>query len=150
GSPACQAPSSTDQISCLVQASPCSLGYGSFSAVNGGTIGVNVNNVPPSNQCAQNLLTLRASNPATYKMTGCLLLNAVKVFESIDPVLNPRESNDKRNEHKLAQCFGLDDDGPAGPHGSAAAFASTFPFDFVPLGMAPLCDDVAQNVCGQP
>ncbi len=84
-----------------------------------------------------------------YPIARRLFLNAVNGFESIDPALNPGESNDKKNEYKLAQCYGLDDDG-TGPHGEAAKIATANPpagFGFIPLPGAAFCDDVSKNVC---
>jgi hypothetical protein len=158
GSGACKAESATDQIGCLVQASWCSMGYAGNSAVNGATVAVNVNNVPPADSCVQNLLKLPAGDAATYRISRQLFLNSVQGFESIDPALNPGESADKKNEYKLAQCYGLNNDG-AGPHGSAAGIATAAPptgFGFVSLGLKadnvtpqnPFCDDTALRSCG--
>jgi ABC-type phosphate transport system substrate-binding protein len=136
GSATCQKLSATDQIGCLVQASPCSIGYAGNSAVVGNTIAINVNNTAPSNACIQNLLSLGINDAKTYKISRNLYLNAVNGFESLTG------TTDKTNELKLAKCYS---------DANIAESVAVNQLGFVPLptGQAPFCDDVALKVCTQ-
>jgi hypothetical protein len=133
----CQKPSATDQIGCLVTASPCSIGYAGNSAVVGNTVAINVNNIAPSNACIQKLLT-DPSGPL-YPISRKLYFNTIAGFETLSG-----GGADQQNEWKLAQCFA----GVSGrTDGSAEDIAVGL--GFIPLpNSAPFCDDVANDLCG--
>jgi hypothetical protein len=87
----CQTNSSTEQIGCLVQASPCSIGYAGRESVGVSANGVNNvialknDGVDPQNQCIRNLIA-SPSNPAVgtlYPLSRKLFLNTLKGFGSV-------------------------------------------------------------------
>jgi ABC-type phosphate transport system substrate-binding protein len=139
----CQAVSATDQISCLVQASPCSIGYAGNSAVVGNTVAVNVNNIAPSNACIQQLLL--AQHPV-YPIARKLYFNAVNGFDTLATGTSPSNVSaaDQMNEHQLARCFGR----MTGFAGSAEDVAVGLGFIPLPTSTVPFCDDVASDLCG--
>jgi hypothetical protein len=141
GTQPCKAGSATDQISCLVQASPCSIGVARNSeAVSGNTVAMNVNNVAPSTPCIQNLLLHPLSGPPTYPFAEKLYLNTIAGFESL-----PAGGPDQQNEFKLAKCFA----GQSGrTAGSAVDIAASWGFTPLPTNTVPFCDDVANDLCG--
>ncbi len=103
GSPAfCQQGSATDQIGCLVQASPCSIGYagreGANVAVNGvqGAISLKNNGIDPQTQCVRNLIasTFFPAVGGTYPIARRLFLNTMKGFDQVTG-----------DENKAAVCF---------------------------------------------
>jgi hypothetical protein len=130
----CKASSASDQISCLVQASPCSIAYGDRSAVVGNTVAINVNDVAPSNACIQNLLL----GGTTYPMARKLYFNTIAGFQTL-----PSGGVDQQNEYKLAKCFAR----CPTLSGSAAGIAVGDGFVPLPNNTAPFCDDVGNNVC---
>lgn len=81
----CKAVNATDQIGCLVQASPCSIGFAGNSAVIPGTVALNANGSPPADACVQN---------GTYPLRGKLYLNTIDGFGAITP-----------DQYRLARCF---------------------------------------------
>jgi hypothetical protein len=92
--------SATNNIGCLVQASPCSIGYAGREAAqvvvtNGaGAQAMKVNQVDPVDTCIQNLINLPPNDPQTYRISRRLYLNTVKGFEAVtDPELS------------MASCF---------------------------------------------
>jgi len=103
GSPAlCQSGSATDQIGCLVQASPCSIGYagreGANVAVNGvqGAFSLKNNGIDPQTQCVRNLIasTFFPAVGGTYPIARRLFLNTLKGFDQVTG-----------DERKGALCF---------------------------------------------
>jgi hypothetical protein len=103
GSPAfCTQSSATDQIGCLVQASPCSIGYAGREAkgivVNGvqGAVALKVNGVDPEIQCVRNLIasTFFPAVGSTYPIARRLFLNTIKGFDNVTG-----------DERKLAVCY---------------------------------------------
>jgi hypothetical protein len=80
----CKAVNATDQIGCLVQASPCSIGFAGNSAVIPGTVALNANGSPPADACVQN---------GTYPLRGKLYLNTIDGFGAITP-----------DQYRLARC----------------------------------------------
>jgi hypothetical protein len=81
----CRASSATDQIGCLVQASPCSIGFAGRSAVIAGTVALNLDGSPPADICIQN---------RTYPLQRKLYLNTVDGFGALG------------GDHaRLAACF---------------------------------------------
>jgi ABC-type phosphate transport system substrate-binding protein len=137
GAVTCQASSATDQISCLVQASPCSIGYAGNSAATGNTVAINVNNIAPSNACIQNLLT----NPTgpLYPFSRKLYFNTIAGFETLSS-----GGADQQNEFKLSLCFAR----KSGLAGSAEDVAVGLGFIPLPTTTKPFCDDVANDLCG--
>ena len=95
----CKQGSATDQIGCLVQASPCSLGYAGNEAasiaVNGVTdvLALKVNGLDPADLCVRNLL-VNPTGSTTYPLSRKLYLNTLKGFENVSG-----------DELKLAGCF---------------------------------------------
>jgi hypothetical protein len=127
----CQAPSATDQIGCLVRASPCSLGFAGNSAVQGNTIALNVNNVAPADACVRNLVTPGAPASTIYPISRKLYLNTTDGFETLVAGTDQR---------KLAECF-------ANGKGRDAAVAHGFVA--LPANAASLCEDFNEiSVCG--
>jgi len=123
---ACQAGSATDQISCFVQASPCSIGFAGNSAVQGNTIALNVNNAAPTNTCVQNLV----AGGTAYPLSRKLYLNALDGFETLVA---------GTTQYKMANCFA---------NGSATAKAVANGFIPLPAGQAPFCEDFNETQAG--
>lgn len=92
---------SSDQINCLLLASPCSLGYttrGSVSS-NPGTVRVAINGIPNSFQTIGNLMR----GGAQYPMARKFYLNTVQGFEVLhnsDPLVPNTDA-----EEEMAKCF---------------------------------------------
>jgi hypothetical protein len=133
---ACQRESATDQIGCLVHASPCSIGYAGNSAANGTTsVALKVNNVDPNNLCVQNFLTLGSSDPHTYPVSRKLYLNSLTGFENVSG-----------DQLKLAKCFS---DGTAGGIANSLGFIPLPPTDAAKTAAKPFCEDFnEQSACG--
>jgi len=98
----CQLGSATDTIGCLVQASPCSIGYAGRGAlqiaVNGvqGAIGLKNDGVDPQVTCIRNLIS-NPTFPATgslYPLARRLFINTIKGFDAVTG-----------DERKMAVCF---------------------------------------------
>jgi ABC-type phosphate transport system substrate-binding protein len=103
GSPVfCKGTSATDNIGCLVQASPCSIGYAGREAagivVNGvqGAVALKVNGVDPEVQCVRNLIasTFFPAVGSTYPISRRLFVNTIKGFDNVTG-----------DENKLALCY---------------------------------------------
>jgi hypothetical protein len=103
GSPAfCTQPSATQQIGCLVQASPCSIGYAGREAdgvvVNGvqGANSLKLNGVDAQTQCIRNLIAspFFPAVGATYPIARKLFINTMKGFDQVTG-----------DERKLALCY---------------------------------------------
>jgi ABC-type phosphate transport system substrate-binding protein len=130
----------TDQIGCLVQLNPCSMGFAGGGAVsnNPGTVAAPVNNIAPTTANVQALVL----GGSTYPLARKLYLNSLLGFENIpDTGVDPG----KDAEVEMARCF------------SSVPFNGTFnvassAFGFVPLpgGTGPaaaLCEDFNTTVC---
>jgi hypothetical protein len=146
----CQRSDATDQVGCLVQASPCSLAYASGSAVAqnpGGTIGIRVQGMLPDTASIQNLIT--QAGPI-YPFAHKLYVNSLRGFN--DP-LPPFAASD--GETDLVRAFVTetvpsDSTHPSPPYGGALPAS----FGFVPLppggpsSGGPFCEDFNENdVC---
>jgi ABC-type phosphate transport system substrate-binding protein len=100
----CQQPSATQQIGCLVQGSPCSIGYagreGKTVAVNGiqNAVGIKVDGVDSEVQCIQNLIATSfwPAVGALYPMSRRLYLNTEKGWENVTA---------GSDEAKMATCW---------------------------------------------
>ncbi len=127
----CKKVSATDQIGCLVQASPCSIGYAGNSAADGtNTIALKVNNVDPNNLCVQNFLSDPTfANATTYPLSRKLFLNTIAGFETVTG-----------DQLKLASCFAS---------GTASNIANGLGFVPLPPGQETFCEDFnEQTTCG--
>ncbi|HVW26067.1 MAG TPA: hypothetical protein VHC69_11910 [Polyangiaceae bacterium] len=139
GAPTCHTNSATEQIGCLVQASPCSIGYAGNSAASVGSdpLALKVNQIDPNNLCVQNFLTLGPNNTATYRLSRRLYLNTLTGFENLGA-----ESSDQLT---MANCFA---------NGNAAAKATGLGFIQLPaqiggVNIGAYCEDFnEQSVCG--
>jgi ABC-type phosphate transport system substrate-binding protein len=121
----CRAGSATDQISCLVQASPCSIAFAGNSAVQGNTIALNVNNAAPTNECVQNLVDGTGS---PYPLSRKLYLSSLDGFETLVA---------GTSQFKMANCFA-----------SGAATTKAVANGFIPLPTAPFCEDFDETQAG--
>jgi ABC-type phosphate transport system substrate-binding protein len=98
----CQQPSATQQIGCLVQASPCSIGYAGREAagvsVNGvqGAFSLKNDGVDPQVQCVRNLIAspFFPAVGSQYPIARRLFLNTMKGFDNVTG-----------DENKAAVCF---------------------------------------------
>lgn len=99
----CQRGSADDQIGCLVQLNPCSLGYagGSVTMNNPGTVAALVNGVAPSTASVQALV----KGGTTYPLARRLYLNSVAGFETLLTSSDPGLPTFKDAELDLAECF---------------------------------------------
>ncbi len=98
----CKAASATETIGCLVQASPCSIGYAGREAAgivaNGvqGAIALKVNGVDPEIQCVRNLIAspFFPAVGSTYPISRRLFVNTMKGFDNVTG-----------DEKKMATCY---------------------------------------------
>lgn len=140
----------TDQIGCLVQSNPCSMGYAGGGAVsnNPGTVAALVNGVAPTPANVQALLV----GGTTYPIARKLYLNSLKGFDSLLTSGDPGAPTGKDAELDLAKCFANL------PFSTAAAFGTAInvatPYGFVPIpapvgGGTPhaLCEDFIDSSC---
>jgi hypothetical protein len=136
--PLCQLPDMTDQIGCLVNASPCSLGYAGRQALttNPNTAAVKLNKQSPVLLCIQAHFL--------YPMSRKLYLNTLVGFQSV----TGQELNLSGCETDLPQPS-LVPPTPGGVVTSAVAAAGFIPiFPQVNLG-EPFCEDFNEfNLCG--
>jgi hypothetical protein len=86
----CQFPDMTDQIGCLVEASPCSLGYAGRGAtanagnLNNATQAININNQSPDVLCIQGDSSLSPPIAGfTYPLSRKLYLNTIQGFANL-------------------------------------------------------------------
>jgi hypothetical protein len=147
GSGGCREQDPAQQIGCLVQASPCSVGYGDLAAAGPLTIGTatafKVNKLEPTKACIRKLI-----NPGTgtaYPISRQLFLNTIAGFENVTG-----------QELELARCFA------GAPAGGLSSFESIITsHGFVTRGDAgdpkrsPACVDFRQQNpsspgCNQP
>jgi hypothetical protein len=137
----------TDQIGCLVQASPCSMGYAGGGAVsnNPGTVAANVNGVPPTTANVQALVL----GGTTYPISRKLFINSIRGFQALaasDPN-DPSSTRDtgKDAELDLVKCFA------SLPFNGTINVASPFGFVSLPKGnnatVQPLCADFIDSSC---
>jgi hypothetical protein len=137
----CRRVSATEQIGCLVAASPCSLGFAGREAasgefepprtgfVNPNTIALKVDGIDPELACVRNLVTTPATTD-DYPLSRKLYLNSVAGFETATAA-----------EQQLARCFsgtvaGVDLNGIVEESG------------FITLPGAPFCEDFnEQTLC---
>ncbi len=143
----CQRDDATEQLGCLVQASPCSLAYAGGDAVTqnpGGTVGLRVSNILPDVTSIQNLVT--AAGPV-YPFARKLYVNSLRGF---DNPLAPFTGSD--GETDMVRSF-VTETVPADATHVGAQYGGSLPasFGFIPLpGTAgPFCEDFNENgVCG--
>ena len=137
----------TDQIGCLVQKNPCSMGYAGGGAItnNPGTVAALVDGVPPTQTTVQALVV----GGLTYPIARKLYINSITGF---DGLLNS-DAHDagKDAELDLVKCFA---NLPYSPTGFGTAIDVHTPFGFFPLptptvGGAPhaICEDFADTTC---
>jgi hypothetical protein len=98
GASTCQRTSATDQIGCLTQANPCTIGFAGRegAGVVPGITALTVNNLAPSDGNIQNLV-LTGSTADDYPLSRKLWFNSIRGFE--DPTL-------ATGEYELAKCMG--------------------------------------------
>jgi len=148
GAGSCQGESATQQIGCLVQASPCSIGYAGREAADpqpiGTAVSLKVRALEPTNACVGNLL----AGGTFYPIARQLYLNTLAGFE-----------NTTGQETELAKCFS-----GAVTGGLAALETKITQVGFIPRSAAgvafgpPACRDFQQQGavggsaqgCGQP
>ncbi|HVW26066.1 MAG TPA: hypothetical protein VHC69_11905 [Polyangiaceae bacterium] len=99
GAPTCHESSATEQIGCLVQASPCSLGLAGRSAASVGTdaLALKVNQIDPNNLCIQNYLKSCPTCASTYLLSRPLYLNTLNGFENL--------ASESSDQLLMANCF---------------------------------------------
>ena len=159
------------QIGCLVQASPCSLGYASSSAatLNPGTSALRVNGILPT---VPNIQCLVQSGCDLYPFSRKLYINSLAGFDK--PILSGTST--VFTDHELSfvraalnMTLPVDSVGArysvygplaaTGPHVGGQygqAIASSSEYDFVqlpptnPASLAgePFCEDFNENTCG--
>jgi hypothetical protein len=145
----------TDQIGCLVQLNPCSMGYAGGGAITNNqgatdaekTIAAPVNGVAVSNASVQALIV----GGTTYPIARKLYVNSLKGFETL---LNSDNTTapGKDAELDLATCMANLPFSTAATYGTAVNVAS--PFGFVPLpspttggNAKALCEDFNNGSC---
>jgi hypothetical protein len=95
GGATCQQSSSTDQMGCLVSASPCSIGYAGREAdQQPGAIALTVNNIADTQANIEKLVT-SPGDPTTYPISRKLFFNTMNGFETVTG-----------GELELAKCMG--------------------------------------------
>jgi cysteine-rich repeat protein len=121
----CQHRDPTVQTACLVHASPCSIGVAARSAMNEpGTLALKVNAVSNATSCVRSF---------EYPLARKLYLNTLVGFENVTG-----------QELSLAQCFA-----GTGLSGGATLDSMVTAQGFVPLGVAPYCEDFNEvALCG--
>jgi len=143
----CQQPDMTDQIGCLVEASPCSLGYAGRSSqalvINPNTDAVKVNGQSPEVDCIAGTVTVPGFK---YPLSRKLYLSSTIGFANVvgqELALSGCETD-------LAQAFS-----PATPGGLVTnpALPSSIPANgFINIGAAvfnsgePYCEDFNENM----
>jgi hypothetical protein len=128
----CQLLSSTAQIGCLVQGSPCSSGYAGNSAVDGtNTIAIKVNGIDAVDPCIR-LLVVPAAGTTKYPLSRKLYLNAIDGFESLVAGGTHAADPNVGDQKKMADCFA---------NGAASTFATS------PLGFTSLPASLQQSFC---
>jgi hypothetical protein len=144
----CQFPDMTDQIGCLVNASPCSIGYAGRGAVvrNPAVDALKIDRQNPSQLCIQGSSTVPGF---AYPLSRKLYLNTLVGFSAVTG-----------NELQLAGCE-TDLAQPSAPQGATPAglvttnAATMMPtFGFVNVGAAggnePYCEDFDENMLCSP
>lgn len=144
GTKTCQRDDATEQIGCLVQASPCSMGYAGANAVTqnpGGTIALRVNGILPDTASIQNLMT--GAGPV-YPFAHKLYVNSARGFQN---PLTPFTGSDAETD--LARAF-LTESRPADATHVGSQFGGSLPATFglvsLPTGTEPFCEDFNENV----
>jgi len=129
------ATNSDDQIGCLAQLNPCSMGYARNGAVfnNPGNVAGLVNGVAPTQGTVQALV----SGGTTYPLAAKLYLNTVRGFETLLTSSDPAAPTGKDAELDLAKCFATG----AGVLG----FMGIPGLTSVPGGA--VCEDFPNNAC---
>jgi hypothetical protein len=121
GAQVCRKGSATDQIGCLTQANPCSIGFAGREAA------LSVNGLPPTVANIE-ALVLTASTADDYVLSRKLYFNTLKGFQ--DPLL-------RDGEYELARCMGRGS--LVGPVANNRGFVA------VPGGVR--CEDFNESVC---
>jgi len=131
GGTTCTKSSSTDQIGCLVQASPCSLGFAGREAANqAGSLALMVNGITPTQANIEHLVTTPADATDDYPLARKLYLNTLLGFG--DPLV-------KDGELELAKCFS----------NNTIMNAVVSSRGFIPVPGGVLCEDFnEQSKCG--
>jgi hypothetical protein len=129
GAQVCRRSSATDQIGCLSQANPCSIGFAGreATAVVPGITGLTINGLPPTQANIEALVTT-ASTADDYPLARKLYFNSIKGFQ--DPLV-------RDGEYELAKCMGKSS--LVGPIALNRGFVQ------VPGGV--LCEDFNGTVC---
>ena len=129
GSQTCQRTSATDQIGCLTQANPCSIGFAGREAagVAPGIAALNVNGLAPTVPNIEALVTT-PSTADDYVLARKLWFNTIRGFE--DPSLAV-------GEFELARCMGTSS--KVGPIASALGF--------VPVPGGVRCESFTNATC---
>jgi ABC-type phosphate transport system substrate-binding protein len=143
----CQRDDATEQLGCLVQASPCSLAYAGGDSVTqnpGGTIGIRVQGILPDITSIQNLIT--QAGPV-YPFARKLYVNSLRGF---DNPLAPFTGTDAETD--MTRSF-VTETVPADATHVGSQFGgsipSTFGFFALPGTAGPFCEDFNENgVCG--
>ncbi len=114
----CQNRDATSQIGCLVQASPCSLGFaGREASTEAGAVALKVNALEPTIGCIQSF---------TYPLSRKLYFTTMLGFESV-----------AGQELALAKCMAT----------QATVETALTAHGFVTLGRAPYCEDFNESQC---
>jgi hypothetical protein len=137
----CQQKDMTDQIGCLVEASPCSLGYAGRSATdtNPATDAVKINGQNPLDTCIQGSTALNVPG-FKYPLARKLYLNTLVGFQGV----SGQELNLAGCETDLAQpSLGNASGGFISNHALAS---SVFANHFIDVPGGPYCEDFNENM----
>jgi ABC-type phosphate transport system substrate-binding protein len=141
----------TDQIGCLVQANPCSMGFAGGGAItnNPGTVAALVNGVAPTATNVQALVV----GGTTYPIARKLYLNTIRGFDSLLTSSDPAAPTGKDAELDLAKCFANLPFSATPTLGTFVDVASSA-FGFValpaPVGggnASAICEDFVDSAC---
>ena len=141
----------TDQIGCLVQANPCSMGFAGGGAItnNPGTVAALVNGVAPTATNVQALVV----GGTTYPIARKLYLNTIRGFDSLLTSSDPAAPTGKDAELDLAKCFSNLPFSATPTLGTFVDVASSA-FGFValpaPVGggsASAICEDFVDSAC---
>ena len=129
GASTCRFNSATDQIGCLSQANPCSIGFAGRegTSVVPGIVGLRVNGLEPTRANIENLV-LTASTADDYPLSRKLYFNTIQGFE------NPLRQT---GEYELAKCMGR----------SSLVNTVMTNRGFVPVPGGVVCEDFRGDSC---
>jgi hypothetical protein len=142
----CRQDSASDSIGCLVQSSPCSIGFagkgasGAVAPGSTGNVAFKLNGVDAQPQCIQNFVS-DAPVGGTYPFSRKLYINSTKGFENV--LGFGGGGANQTDENKLAKCYA--NASPGHPLIFPTAIVGA---DFVSLGENPFCEDfVEETTC---